>query len=44
MPWRTVPTGQRARRKSMTQTAILDGKMGACAMHLEKAMHAGMMK
>jgi hypothetical protein len=26
------------------QTAMLDGKMGACAMHLSKAMHAGMMK
>ncbi len=26
------------------QTAMLDGKMGACTMHLNKAMHAGMMK
>jgi hypothetical protein len=26
------------------QTAMLDGKMGACAMHLGKAMHAGMVK
>jgi hypothetical protein len=26
------------------QTAMLDGKMGACAMHLNKAMHMGMMK
>jgi len=26
------------------QTAMLDGKMGACAAHLGKAMHAGMMK
>ena len=26
------------------QTAMLDGKMGACAMHLSKAMHVGMMK
>ena len=26
------------------QGAMLDGKMGACAMHLSKAMHAGMMK
>jgi hypothetical protein len=25
------------------QTAMLDGKMGACAMHLNKAMHAGAM-
>ncbi len=24
------------------QTAMLDGKMGACSMHLSKAMHAGM--
>ena len=29
---------------AMAQTAMLDGKMGACAMHLGKAMHAGMMK
>lgn len=29
---------------AMAQTAMLDGKMGACAMHLTKAMHAGMMK
>jgi hypothetical protein len=26
------------------QGAMLDGKMGACAMHLNKAMHVGMMK
>ena len=26
---------------AMAQTAMLDGKMGACAMHLSKAMHAG---
>jgi hypothetical protein len=26
------------------QTAMLDGKMGACAMHLHQAMHATMMK
>jgi hypothetical protein len=26
------------------QGAMLSGKMGACAMHLSKAMHAGMMK
>ena len=26
------------------QTAMLDGKMGVCAMHLTKAMHVGMMK
>ena len=29
---------------AMAQTAMLDGKMGACAMHLSKAMHAGMTK
>jgi len=29
---------------AMAQTAMLDGKMGACAAHLGKAMHAGMMK
>jgi hypothetical protein len=29
---------------AMAQTAMLDGKMGACAMHLNKAMQAGMMK
>ena len=26
------------------QTSMLDGKMGACSMHLSKAMSAGMMK
>jgi hypothetical protein len=26
------------------QAAMLDGKMGACSMHLSKAMHAGMGK
>jgi hypothetical protein len=26
------------------QTSMLDGKMGACSMHLSKAMHAGMAK
>jgi hypothetical protein len=29
---------------AMAQSAMLDGKMGACAMHLSKAMHVGMMK
>jgi hypothetical protein len=29
---------------AMAQTAMLDGKMGACGMHLNKAMHVGMMK
>jgi hypothetical protein len=29
---------------AMAQTAMLDGKMGVCGMHLSKAMHAGMMK
>jgi hypothetical protein len=26
------------------QTAMLDGKMGACGMHLNKAMHVSMAK
>jgi hypothetical protein len=26
------------------QDALLNGKMGACSMHLSKAMHAGMAK
>lgn len=26
------------------QDALLSGKMGACSMHLSKAMHAGMAK
>jgi hypothetical protein len=25
---------------AMAQSAMLDGKMGACAAHLSKAMHA----
>jgi hypothetical protein len=29
---------------AMAQTARLDGKMGACGMHLSKAMHVGMSK
>jgi hypothetical protein len=29
---------------ALAQTAMLDGKMGACGMHLNKAMHVGMMK
>jgi hypothetical protein len=29
---------------AQAQDAMLSGKMGACAMHLNKAMHAGMMK
>jgi len=29
---------------AMAQTAMLDGKMGACGMHLSKAMHTGMSK
>ena len=29
---------------AMAQAAMLDGKTGACAMHLTKAMHVGMMK
>jgi hypothetical protein len=33
-------------RKEITdaQTAMLDGKMGACGMHINKAMHASMTK
>ena len=26
---------------ALAQTAMLDGKMGVCAVHLSKAMHAG---
>ena len=29
---------------AMAQTAMLDGKMGNCAMHLHKAMEASTMK
>ena len=29
---------------AQAQDAMLGGKMGACAMHLNKAMHAGMSK
>ena len=29
---------------AMAQAAMLDGKMGACAAHLSKAMHVGMTK
>jgi hypothetical protein len=29
---------------AQAQDAMLNGKMGACAMHLSKAMHAGMGK
>jgi hypothetical protein len=29
---------------AMAQDAMLNGKMGACGMHLSKAMHVGMMK
>ncbi len=29
---------------SLAQDAMLNGKMGACSMHLTKAMHAGMAK
>jgi hypothetical protein len=33
-------------RKEITdaQTAMLDGKMGACGMHINKAMHVSTMK
>ena len=29
---------------AMAQDAMLSGKMGACGMHLSKAMHVGMAK
>jgi hypothetical protein len=29
---------------AMAQSAMLDGKMGACVMHIRRAMHAGTMK
>jgi len=29
---------------AMAQDAMLNGKMGSCGMHLNKAMHAGMSK
>jgi hypothetical protein len=29
---------------AMAQTAMLDGKMGACGVHLNKAMRVGMIK
>ena len=29
---------------ALAQEAMLSGKMGACGMHLSKAMHAGMAK
>jgi hypothetical protein len=29
---------------AQAQDALLSGKMGVCAAHLSKAMHAGMMK
>ena len=32
------------REVAMAQTAMLDGKMGACAAHLSKVMHVGMAK
>jgi hypothetical protein len=38
--------GKMAAQKEIAQAqdAMLNGKMGACAAHLSKAMHAGMMK
>ena len=38
--------GKMAAQKEIAQAqdAMLSGKMGACAAHLGKAMHAGMMK
>jgi hypothetical protein len=32
------------REVALAQTAMLDGKMGVCGMHLSKAMHAVSMK
>jgi hypothetical protein len=32
------------REIAQAQDAMLSGKMGACAAHLSKAMHAGMAK
>src|SRR6195952_894081 len=32
------------REIAQAQDAMLNGKMGVCAMHLNKAMHAGIMK
>jgi len=43
----TMPEGENKgmaqKEIAMAQTAMLDGKMGACGMHLSKATHAGMM-
>jgi hypothetical protein len=38
--------GKMAAQKEIAQAqdALLNGKMGVCAMHLSKAMHAGSMK
>ena len=38
--------GKTAAQKEIAQAqdALLSGKMGACAVHLSKAMHAGTMK
>jgi len=38
--------GKMAAQKEIAQAqdAMLNGKMGVCAMHLSKAMHVGMMK
>ena len=36
--------GTAQKEVAMAQSAMLDGKMGACGMHLGKAMHMGMMK
>jgi hypothetical protein len=39
------PTKDMGRKEIMdAQTAMLDGKMGVCGMHISKAMHATMMK
>ena len=39
------PSKDMGRKEIMdAQTAMLDGKMGVCGMHISKAMHATMMK
>ncbi len=39
------PTKDMGRKEIVdAQTAMLAGKMGACGMHISKAMHATMMK
>ena len=40
--WESKMTAQR--EIALAQGAMLSGKMGACGMHLSKAMHADMAK